>query len=154
MLVNSGGSSGPPDLQDPNATLFYFMPSAALDQNGNLGIAYTTSGEYCTSCHIQNHPAPNFDVLPWTATTFDPPTLILQGDVYKRQPGCPITNLIVRGWPRASKMQPSGSSRCLMVIPACTRSRCSNPGVSTDKRKRRAVDGVRFRADFPSQCFA
>jgi len=79
VLVNSGGSSGPPDLQDPNATLFYFMPSAALDQNGNLGIAYTTSGEYCTSCHIQNHPAPNFDVLPWTATTFDPPTLILQG---------------------------------------------------------------------------
>ena len=44
MLVNSGGASGPPDLQDPNGILFYFMPSAALDQNGNLGIAYTTSG--------------------------------------------------------------------------------------------------------------
>ena len=37
VLVNSGGSSGPPDLQDPNATLFYFMPSAALDQEWQFG---------------------------------------------------------------------------------------------------------------------
>jgi hypothetical protein len=79
VLVNSGGSSGPPDLQDPNATLFYFMPSGALDQDGNLGIAYSSSGAYCSSCQTPNHPALNFDVLPWTATTFDPPTLILQG---------------------------------------------------------------------------
>ena len=78
VLVNSGGS-GPPDLQDPNGTLFYFMPSAALDQNGNLGIAYTTSGAYCASCQTQNHPAINFDVLPWMASSFDPPTLIVQG---------------------------------------------------------------------------
>jgi hypothetical protein len=79
VLVNSGGSTGPPDLQDPNGTLFYFMPSAALDQNGNLGIGYTTSGEYCASCQTPNHPALNFDVLPWTANSFDPPTLIVQG---------------------------------------------------------------------------
>ncbi len=79
VLVNSGGASGPPDLQDPNGALFYFMPSAALDRNGNLGIGYTTSGAYCSSCQTQNHPAINFDVLPWTASSFDPPTLIVQG---------------------------------------------------------------------------
>ena len=79
VLVNSGGSSGPPDLQDPNATLFYLMPSAALDKNGDLGIAYTTSGEYCSSCQTQPHPAVNFDVLPWGGSSFDTPTLIIQG---------------------------------------------------------------------------
>jgi hypothetical protein len=79
VLVNSGSSSGPPDLQDPNAALFYFMPSAALDQDGNLGIGYTSSGEYCSTCQTQNDPAINFDVLPWMASTFDPPTQILQG---------------------------------------------------------------------------
>ena len=79
VLINSGGASGPPDLQDPADTLFYFMPSAALDQNGNLGIAYTTSGAYCSGCSTQNHPAINFDVLPWRASSFDTPTLIVQG---------------------------------------------------------------------------
>jgi hypothetical protein len=79
VLVNSGGTSGPPDLQDPNATLFYFMPSAALDQNGNLAIAYTTSGAYCSSCQTQYNPAINVDVLPWGASGFAPPTLIIQG---------------------------------------------------------------------------
>jgi hypothetical protein len=79
VLVNSGGSSGPPDLQDPNATLFYFMPSAALDQNGNLAMVYTTSGAYCSSCQTQYNPAINVDVLPWGASGFDPPTLIIQG---------------------------------------------------------------------------
>ena len=79
VLVNSGGSSGPPDLQDPNGALFYFMPSAALDKNGNLGIAYTSSGEYCASCHPANHPALYFDVLPWATSNFDNPTLIIQG---------------------------------------------------------------------------
>jgi hypothetical protein len=79
VLVNSGGSSGPPDLQDPAGTLFYFMPSAALDQNGNLGITYTTSGAYCSTCETQNEPAINFDVLPWMASSFDPATLIVQG---------------------------------------------------------------------------
>jgi hypothetical protein len=79
VLVNSGGSAGPPDLQDPNGVLFYLMPSAALDQNGNLGITYTSSGAYCATCQTQNTPAINFDVLPWTATTFGTPTLIVQG---------------------------------------------------------------------------
>jgi Transmembrane protein 131-like N-terminal/Abnormal spindle-like microcephaly-assoc'd, ASPM-SPD-2-Hydin len=79
VLVNSGGSSGPPDLQDPNATLFYFMPSAALDKNGNLAIVYTTSGAYCSSCQSQYNPAVNVEVLPWGASSFDPPTQIIQG---------------------------------------------------------------------------
>jgi hypothetical protein len=78
VRVNSGGS-GPPDLQDPNAALFYFMPSAALDQNGNLGISYSTSGAFCARCHPQNHPGISFDVLPWTASSFVPPTHIVQG---------------------------------------------------------------------------
>jgi hypothetical protein len=79
VVVNSGGSSGPPDLQDPNDVLFYFMPSAALDQNGNLGITFNSSGAYCSSCSTQNHPAVNFDVLPWGASSFDASTLIIQG---------------------------------------------------------------------------
>lgn len=79
VLVKSGGSSGPPDLQDPNGVLFYFMPSAALDKNGNLGIGYTTSGAYCSTCQTQNYPAVNFDVLRWTGTKFDAHTLIVQG---------------------------------------------------------------------------
>jgi hypothetical protein len=77
VLVNSGGTSGPPDLQDPNGTLYYFMPSAALDKNGNLAIEYTTSGAYCSNC--QTNPAIGVDVLPWGASLFDPPTLIMQG---------------------------------------------------------------------------
>jgi hypothetical protein len=79
VVVNSGSASGPPDLQDPNDTLFYFMPSAALDQNGNLGITYTTSGPNCSTCSTQPHPALHFDVLPWGASSFDASTLILQG---------------------------------------------------------------------------
>jgi hypothetical protein len=79
VLLNSGGSSGPPDLQDPNGTLFYFMPSAALDKNGNLEIAYTTSGAYCSSCQTQYNPAIDVDVLPWGSSSFDLPTLIIQG---------------------------------------------------------------------------
>ena len=79
VLLNSGGSSGPPDLQDPNATLFYFMPSAALDKNGNLGFTYNTSGEHCPKCSTQPHPALNFIVLPWMATSFAPSTSIIQG---------------------------------------------------------------------------
>ena len=79
VLVDSGGSSGPPDLQDPNGVLFYFLPSAALDMNGNLGISFTTSGAHCSSCQTQYNPAINFDVLPWGASSFDPPTLIIQG---------------------------------------------------------------------------
>jgi hypothetical protein len=80
VLVNSGGTSGPPDLQDPNETLWYFMPSAAMDENGNLGFTYTTSGAYCSTCSTQPHPAINFVVLPWGTTSFDTPTLIVQGE--------------------------------------------------------------------------
>ena len=79
VLVNSGGSLGPPDLQDPNGTRFYFMASAALDKNGNLEIAYTTSGAYCSSCQTQYNPAINVDVLPWGSSSFDLPALIIQG---------------------------------------------------------------------------
>jgi hypothetical protein len=79
VLVNSGGSSGAQDLQDPSDVLSYFMPSAALDQDGNLGITYTTSGPFCSTCATQSHPAINFDVLPWDTTSFDTPTLIVQG---------------------------------------------------------------------------
>jgi hypothetical protein len=79
VLVNSGGASGPPDLEDPNGILDYYMPSAALDKNGNLGIAFTTSGPYCSSCLTQNDPALNFVVLPWGSSAFDTPTQIIQG---------------------------------------------------------------------------
>lgn len=79
VVVNSGGSSGPPDLRDSTGSLFYFMPSAALDKNGNLGVTYTVSGPYCSTCGAQAHPALYFDVLPWMASTFDASTLILSG---------------------------------------------------------------------------
>ena len=79
LLVNSGSASGPPDLQDPNDTLWYFMPSAALDENGNLGFTFTASGPNCSSCQSQPHPAIAFDVLPWGASSFDGTTLIVQG---------------------------------------------------------------------------
>jgi len=72
VVVNSGGSSGPPDLQDPNGNLFFLMPSAALDQNGNMGMTFTSSG-------TAGHPAIWFDVLPWNTSAFDPATSIVQG---------------------------------------------------------------------------
>ena len=72
VVVNSGSNSGPPDLQDPNGSLFFLMPSAALDQNGNMGFAFTASG-------TQAHPGIYFTVLPWGASNFDSPTLIVQG---------------------------------------------------------------------------
>jgi len=78
VVVNSG-TTGPPDLQDPNGVLYFLMPSAALDKNGNLGITFTTSGPYCSSCQTPNNPAINFVVLPWMSSTFDTPTLIVQG---------------------------------------------------------------------------
>jgi hypothetical protein len=79
VLVNSGGTTGPPDLADPNDTLSYFMPSAALDKNGNLGFTYTVSGYDCSTCETQQHPAIYFDVLPWSASSFDTSTLIIAG---------------------------------------------------------------------------
>lgn len=80
VLVNSGGSSGPPDLQDPNAALWFLMPSAALDMNGNLGFTFTSSGPECASCSTQPHPTINFDVLPWGSSGFDGSTLIIAGE--------------------------------------------------------------------------
>jgi hypothetical protein len=79
VALNSGGGGGPPDLADPKNTLSYFMPSAALDKNGNLGFTYTVSGFFCSSCQTQAHPAIYFDVLPWMASSFDAPTLIIGG---------------------------------------------------------------------------
>jgi hypothetical protein len=81
VLVNSASASGPPDLQDPNGVLWYFMPSAALDENGNMGFTFTASGPDCSSCSAgdQPHPALAFNVLPWGASSFDGPTLIVQG---------------------------------------------------------------------------
>jgi hypothetical protein len=79
VLVNSGGSSGPPDLQDPTAKSFYYMPSAALDGRGNLAFTYTSSGKHCYSCQLQLHPAINFAVLPWMASTFSINTTIIKG---------------------------------------------------------------------------
>jgi hypothetical protein len=55
------------------------MPSAAMDLNGNLGFTYTTSGFHCSPCTSQPHPTIYFDVLPWAATAFDTPTLIISG---------------------------------------------------------------------------
>jgi len=79
VLVNSGGSSGPPDLQDSTAKSFYFMPSAAMDTKGNLGFTYTSSGKYCSSCSPQYHPAINFAALSWAATSFSLNIPILKG---------------------------------------------------------------------------
>jgi len=79
VLLNSGGSSGPPDLEDPNATLFYYMPSAALDKKGNLGITFNSSGPHCSNCSTQPHPALNFSVLPWGETSFAPNTVETRG---------------------------------------------------------------------------
>jgi hypothetical protein len=79
VLVNSGAAGGPPDLLDVNGTLSYFMPSAALDMNGDLGIMYTVSGPFCATCEVQPDPALFFDVLPWGATSLDSPTLIIAG---------------------------------------------------------------------------
>ncbi len=79
VVGNSGGSSGIPDLQDPNGVQWYFMPSVAFDKKGDLGFSFATSGPFCSSCGTQAHPAIRFDVLPWRATGFDAPTLIVQG---------------------------------------------------------------------------
>ncbi|HTW57381.1 MAG TPA: hypothetical protein VMD99_04600 [Terriglobales bacterium] len=79
LAINSGTAGGPPDLQDPNGVNWYFMPSAALDEDGNMGFTYTTSGPECSSCTSQPHPALNFVVLPWGKTSFDTPTTIVQG---------------------------------------------------------------------------
>jgi hypothetical protein len=80
VMINSGSANGAPDLQDPNGVLWYLMPSMAVDKNGNLGFAYTTSGPHCSGCQTEPNPAINFVVLPWGHGTFDSPTLIVQGN--------------------------------------------------------------------------
>jgi len=130
VAVNSGGSSGPPDLQDPNGTLFYFMPSAALDANGNLGIMYTTSGAICSTCQTQPHPALNFNVLPLRATSFDTPTLIVQGagdeentDRYGEYAATVIDstdNLTFYGVGEYYNINQSGTSNCSTPASDCT----------------------------------
>lgn len=79
VLVNSGGSSGPADLKDTTERSFYFMPSAALDKEGNLAFTYTSSGKHCPGCTTQYHPAVHFAVLPWGASKFSTNSLIIQG---------------------------------------------------------------------------
>lgn len=79
VLVNSGKAKGPPDLQDPSGAAFYLMPSVALDKAGDLGITFTSSGPYCSTCKIQRHPAINVGVLPWKASVPVGPILIVQG---------------------------------------------------------------------------
>jgi hypothetical protein len=79
VTVNSGGTTRPPDLQDPNAIAFLLMPSAALDKDGNLAFTVTSSGPYCAACNFQRHPAIYVDLLPWKASTPSSPILIVQG---------------------------------------------------------------------------
>jgi len=87
VAINSGTASGPTDLQDPSNTLWFLMPSAALDMNGNLGITFTASGPFCSTCQTQPHPAIYFDVLPFKATAFGPATLITQGQADEENTG-------------------------------------------------------------------
>jgi len=78
VLVNSGGSGAPPDLKDSTAKTFYYMPSAAMDENGNLGFTFTSSGKFCFKC-TQHHPTINFAALPWAATSFNVNVPIMAG---------------------------------------------------------------------------
>jgi hypothetical protein len=127
VQVNSGGS-GPLDLEDPNGKLFYFMPSAALDKNGNLGFTYNTSGQFCSGC-TQNHPALSFNVLPKGAITFDLPTLIVQGTAdqqnqnrwgqYAATVMDTTDNLTFYGVGQYYKINQSGTSNCTVPASNC-----------------------------------
>jgi hypothetical protein len=79
VVINSGGQHGPADLADLRHTLFYFMPSAALDKYGNLGMTYTVSGAYCSTCQVQPNPAVFFDVLPLGISNFGTLNPIIAG---------------------------------------------------------------------------
>jgi len=74
VLVNSSSTSkATPDMQDPRGVQFFLMPSTALDQNGNMGLTFTTSG-------TGGHPAIWFSVLPWNSGNgFKAANLIVQG---------------------------------------------------------------------------
>jgi hypothetical protein len=78
IAVNSGGGS-PPDLQDPDGIAFLLMPSAALDEDGNMAFTFTSSGPYCASCQYQRHPAIYVDLLPWKASKPITQVLIVRG---------------------------------------------------------------------------
>jgi hypothetical protein len=130
VLVNSGGSSGPPDLYDSNDdTLSYFMPSAALDKNGDLGITYTVSGPDCSTCEVQPHPAVFFDVLPWNSSSFDPATLIIAGTAdeentyhwgqYAATVIDPTDNLTFYGVGEYFDTNQTGTSNCLTPSSDC-----------------------------------
>jgi len=76
---NSGGKLSPADLADPNHSLFYFMPSAALDKYGNLGMTYTVSGAACSTCAVQPNPEVYFDLLPLGISNFGQLSPIVAG---------------------------------------------------------------------------
>ncbi|HZQ95680.1 MAG TPA: hypothetical protein VFA67_11765 [Candidatus Sulfotelmatobacter sp.] len=128
VSINSGTAAFP-DLQDPNGNLFYFMPSAALDSNGNLGITYTTSGPFCGTCQAQSHPAVYFDVLPRGAASFDAPTLIVQGTADEQNTGRygeyaatvidPSDNLTFYGVGEYFNTSESGTSNCSQPAANC-----------------------------------
>jgi hypothetical protein len=129
VAVNSGGTTGPPDLANDDNWLYYFMPSAALDKNGNLGITYTVSGYDCPSCEVQAHPAVFFDVLPWNASSFDAPTLIIAGTAdeentnhwgqYAATVVDPTDNLTFYGLGEYFDTNQSGSSDCPVPASDC-----------------------------------
>jgi hypothetical protein len=105
------------------------MPSAALDKNGNLGIAYTVSGYDCSSCEVQAHPAVFFDVLPWNASSFDAPTLIIAGTAdeentnhwgqYAATVVDPTDNLTFYGLGQYFNTNQTGTSDCSVPASDC-----------------------------------
>ncbi|HZQ95679.1 MAG TPA: hypothetical protein VFA67_11760 [Candidatus Sulfotelmatobacter sp.] len=121
VSVNSGGS-GPADLQDSSGRLYLFMPSVALDKNGNLGITYNTSSTI-------SHPAIRFDVLPHNALTFDLPHLIMQGSAdqmntnrwgqYAATVLDPSDNLTFYGVGEYFTTNQAGSSNCTVPASNC-----------------------------------
>jgi hypothetical protein len=129
MVALNSGSSGQPDLQDPNGNLFYFMPSAALDKNGNLGFTYNTSGPFCSTCGTQRHPAVYFDVLSRKSLSFDSPTLIVQGVADEKNTNRwgqyaatvldPADSLTFYGIGEYYNVNESGTSNCLLPASNC-----------------------------------
>jgi hypothetical protein len=77
-LIRVSGDSTPSVAATGNlsdATLNLFMPSASMDEKGDLGIVYSTSAG-CTTSNC--YPALNFVVVP-NGQAPDPPTLVIQG---------------------------------------------------------------------------
>jgi len=130
-LINSssGGKFGPADLADPNHTLFYFMPSAALDQYGNVGMTYTVSGSYCSTCRVQPDPAVYFDILPLGISTFGQLSNIVAGTgdeentyhwgQYAATVIDPTDNLTFYGVGEYFDTSQTGTSNCLSPASEC-----------------------------------